>query len=197
MVDRIVVALEGDSQTPILAAASSAGRQLVGVEGFGPPSWQALSLGARPPVREPDAFEHGAERHGWQHEASSRVEREHRERRILPRLVDNEKAMLRSQSGPGAGLAFSATPSNSSSRIEPHLFRVLLLRRLRLPLPLVSRTFLMWLSNRRAWPPSRSVRKGRSVGETGLRSRERRSQNLPRRWRQSIHQRDGEGYGLG
>ena len=33
------------------------------------------------------------------------VEREHRERRIM----DSEKAMLRSQSGPGAGLALSAT----------------------------------------------------------------------------------------
>ena len=91
-------------------------------------------------LREPDELEPGAERHGWQHEASSRVEREHRERRILPRLADNEKAMLRSQSGPGAGLALSATPSSPSSRIEPHLFGGVLLRRPRLPLPPVSRT---------------------------------------------------------
>ena len=54
-------------------------------------------------LREPDKFELGAERHGWQQEASSRVEREHRERRILPKLADNEKAMLRSQRNPGAG----------------------------------------------------------------------------------------------
>ena len=128
--DRIVVALEGDGHTIVLSAASSAGRQLVGVEGFDPPSWHAPSLGARPVVRELDFFEPGAERDNWQHEASSRVELEHRERRILPRLADNEKAMLRSQSGPGSGLALSATPSNFfSSRIEPHLFRVLPLRR--------------------------------------------------------------------
>ena len=137
--DRIVVALDGVNHTPALSAARSAGGQLMGVEGFNPPSWRALSLGARPAMREPDDFEPGTAGHGWQHEASSRVEREHRERWIMPRLADSEKAMLRSQSGPGAGLALSATPSNYSCRIAPHLFRVLLLR-LRLPLPLVSRT---------------------------------------------------------
>ena len=137
--DRIVVALDGVNHTPALSAARSAGRPLIGVEGFDPPSWRALSLGVRPAMREPDDFELGTARHGWQHEASSRVEREHCERRIMPRLADSEKAMLRSQSGPGAGLALSATPSNSCW-IAPHLFRVLLLRRLRLPLPLVSRT---------------------------------------------------------
>ena len=138
--DRIVVALDVVNHTLALSAARSAGRQLIGVEGFDPPSWRALSLGARPAMLEPDDFEHGTARHGWQHEASSRVEREHRERRIMPSLADSEKAMLRSQSGPGAGLALSATPSKYSCRIATHLFRVLLLRRLRLPLPLVSRT---------------------------------------------------------
>ena len=43
--------------------------------------------------------------------------------------------MLRSQSGPLAGVPFSTVPRNFDTRLEPHLFRVLLLRRLRLPLP--------------------------------------------------------------
>ena len=77
----------------------------------------------------------------------SRVEREHRERRITPRLADSEKALLRSQSGPGAGLALSATPSNCSCRTAPHLFRVLLLR---LPLPLVSVDVAVQLGHHRA-----------------------------------------------
>ena len=55
-------------------------------------------------------------------------------------MSENEQAMLRSQSGPLAGAALLATPSNDATRIESHLFRVLLLRRLRLPLPPVSRT---------------------------------------------------------
>ena len=40
----------------------------------------------------------------------------------------------------GSGLALSSTPSCPALRIDSHLFRVLLLRRLRLPLPPVSRT---------------------------------------------------------
>ena len=43
-------------------------------------------------------------------------------------------------SGPGFGMVFTAVPSCETSRIAPHLFRVLLLRRLRLPLPPVART---------------------------------------------------------
>ena len=46
----------------------------------------------------------------------------------MPRSASNEKAMLRSQSGPGAG-----TLSNFSCRIAPHLFLVLFLRRFHLP----------------------------------------------------------------
>ena len=38
-------------------------------------------------------------------------------------------------SGPLAGVPFNTVPRNFDTRLEPHLFRVLLLRRLRLPLP--------------------------------------------------------------
>ena len=47
--------------------------------------------------------------------------------------------MLRSQSGPAAGVAFSALPSSPLTRFHPALFRVLLQRRLALPLPLTLR----------------------------------------------------------
>ena len=46
---------------------------------------------------------------------------------------------MRSQSGPFAGVALSVAPINFMTRIDPSLFRVLLLRRLRLPLPLSMR----------------------------------------------------------
>ena len=52
-----------------------------------------------------------------------------------PRLTDDERAMLRSQSGPGSGLALSSVPASAALRIDSHHFRVLLLRRLRLPFP--------------------------------------------------------------
>ena len=57
----------------------------------------------------------------------------------MANLAEHEQALLWSQSGPLAGTPFSAAPSNWLTRIEPHLFRVLFLRRLRLPLPLSSR----------------------------------------------------------
>ena len=94
--------------------------------------------GQRPPRREPEEFEPGGCRHGWQHEAASRVERQHRGR-LMPRLPQQQRAMLRSQSGPLAGVPLSTTPCNFLSRIDSHLFRVLLLRRFRLPLPLSAR----------------------------------------------------------
>ena len=154
--DRIVVALEGDSHTHALSAASSAGRQLIGVEGVDTSSWHALSLGARPAMREADDFEPGAERHGWQHEASSRVEREHRERRIMP----NEKAIVE-----------VSEQSRSWIGSLSHPFQFLLSDRASLvpgvavaPPPSAPPSFLSLVpvdvatSNRRAWPPSRSVR---------------------------------------
>ena len=58
-----------------LQDAKSATRNLIGVEGFEPPSWETLANGQRPPDREPDDFEPCGMRHGSQHEAASRTER--------------------------------------------------------------------------------------------------------------------------
>ena len=114
-----------------LMSAEVARRDLFGVMGFAPPSWVDLANGARPsPEVEPDGW-----RTGWQHEASSRVERRFREAELMARFNDTEKALLRSQSGPLAGAALAAVPTSFHTRLEPHLFRLLLLRRLRLPLP--------------------------------------------------------------
>ena len=117
-----------------LVSVQAVAHQLVGVEGFEPPSWEVLANGQRFLRGEPEEFEPGGCRHGWQHEAASRVERQHRGR-LIPRLPQHEIAMLRSQSGPLAGVPLSTTPCNFLNRIDSHLFRVLLLRRLHLPLP--------------------------------------------------------------
>ena len=51
---------------------------------------------------------------------------------IMPRLTESERTMLRSQSGPGAGLCLSAVASSCDAlRIASQLFQALLLRRLR------------------------------------------------------------------
>ena len=97
-----------------------------------------MAGGLRPPDRDPEDHEPGGSRKGWQHEASSRVEQDFRES-LFTRMPPSDRALVRSQSGPGAGVAFSASPSSMLTRIEAPLFRVLVQRRLRLPLPLFQR----------------------------------------------------------
>ena len=79
----------------------------------------------------------GDAKRGWQHEASSRIERRHREF-LLSRLSENEQA--RSQSGPLAGAALLATPSHAATRIGLTCSVCSCCAGLRLPLPHVSRT---------------------------------------------------------
>ena len=107
--------------------------------GFQPPSWHESAHGARPPLRDPEDHELGTERQGWQHEASRRVEEHHREE-LFTRVSDQERALIRSQAGPGAGAALTALPTGNETTIPSHLFRVVLLRRLRQPLPLSERS---------------------------------------------------------
>ena len=68
-------------------------------------------------------------------------------------LADPEKALLRSQSGPDAGVELSVAPINFLTRIDASLFRVLL------------RVSPMWPSIGFLWPPSCS----RVVGKEELR----------------------------
>ena len=71
---RLVHHLEGHPNTPSCQAAAGAARSLRGVQGFEPPSSEALAHGGRPVPRQPDDFEPGCERGGWQREAASRRE---------------------------------------------------------------------------------------------------------------------------
>ena len=122
-----------------LSAAARAADQLTRLYRFDMPGWADLASGARPPLRNVEDFEPGGHRTGWQHEAAARVERQHRERNLMLQSSEREQALLRSQSGPAAGMSLSAVPSSFLTRIESQLFRVSLLRRLRLPLPPSSR----------------------------------------------------------
>ena len=72
-------------------------------------------------------------------EASSLVE-ENFKNVVLDRMSDSARASLRSQGGSGAGLPFTTCPTCLVTRLEPHVFRILLLRRLRLPLPFTVRS---------------------------------------------------------
>ena len=58
------------------------------------------------------------------------------------RLSPNTQATIRSQGGPGAGMVLMTCPMCRITTIPPQLFRVTLLRRLRLPLHLTVRVNL-------------------------------------------------------
>ena len=108
LVANIMVEQLEHPRSPCFEAVHSAVRDLTGVGGFVPPSWRELAMGARP--REPEDFKPGSSRDGWQHEAASRVEESFRETNLFPRLGAARKALMRSQGGPGAGLALSTCP---------------------------------------------------------------------------------------
>ena len=99
---RFVVNLEGAPDTQSLGAAAAAMWSLRGTMGFEPPSWRALAEGARPGPVEPEDIEPGSVRRGWQHEASSHVDRHFREHVQFDRLPPRDRAQMRSQAGPGA-----------------------------------------------------------------------------------------------
>ena len=119
---------------------ATSSRAMLAAVGFESPSWAELQEGLRPRQPAFDEMEPGVSTHGWQFFAAQVVEQRFRSEVVWPRCTPTEQALIRSQSGPISGLPFSAVPSSSSSRFPAHLFRVLLLRRLWLPLPLTSRT---------------------------------------------------------
>ena len=96
------------------------------------PSWRELAQGRRPPPPPPGADERCP---GWQYHASAALESSARTALLLS-MTRSERACLRSQSGPGASLALSAAPTSGECTIEPELFRAIIRRRLRWPLPL-------------------------------------------------------------
>ena len=133
VVHQFMAELEGHPDTPILHAVAASVRSLTGVRGFTPPSWQALAASARPELREPDDYEPGSVRTGWQLEVASRVEKFSRED-LFTRVGEDVQALIRSQGGPGADLVLSTCPTCRVTKLEAQLFRVVLLRRVRLPL---------------------------------------------------------------
>ena len=56
--------------------------------------------------RELEEHEQGSKRQGWQHQASVPYEWDIRERRVMTTMTATERALLRSQSGPGRRSTF-------------------------------------------------------------------------------------------
>ena len=115
-------------------AACRAARE-VRQTGFAAPPWTALPTAppACPhPSREPDPA------HGWQRIAcQARDDAE--SAALLSSLDTAARALMLSQAGTHASRAFTAFPTAAEFRVENPLFRIMLLRRLRLPLPISPR----------------------------------------------------------
>ena len=138
----MVRALSSAAEGRHLQAAESCRLQLVSLGGFVPPEWHAV---AEARLRFLANVEHhgnepGVPARGWQFEASASVENSFFLHSIVPRSFPAQCALLRSQGGPFSGLPFIVFPTSMHQRFDSVLFRVLLFRRLRLPLPLSSRT---------------------------------------------------------
>ena len=102
------------------------------------PSWAEVFEGKRPPANE--SRDPGEWPHGWQYWASSVLDASFRKNSMLTNQTASRQAHLRSHSGRNAGVALSHSPTAAEYTIRPHLFRVLLLQRLQLPLPITEKT---------------------------------------------------------
>ena len=97
------------------------------------PSWTELREGKRPPRH--DARDPGEWPHGWQYWVSSITDTHFRRISMLTGRAASFRAHLRSHSGLNAGIVLSHAPTAPEYTVPPHLFRVILLERLALPLP--------------------------------------------------------------
>ena len=97
------------------------------------PSWPELRDGKRPP--ENATGEPGEWQHGWQYWASSVSDSHLRKTTMLSVRSATSRAHLRSHSGLNAGADLVFAPTAPEYVIPIHLFRVLLLEKLQLPLP--------------------------------------------------------------
>ena len=98
---------------------------------------------------------------------------------LLTTLDPASQAMLASQSGPYASRAFTTIPCSDGLSFPSHLFRVLLLRRLRLPLPLTERSCRCRRVPRPPWRPPCSVPSVRCSSRTWMRFGTSGGENLP------------------
>ena len=119
---------------PSLAALQEAAQTLAGA-GFQAPRWDQLAHTPCPLPEQPDDQPTDFTR-GWQRSASFALDAAFAAS-LTGRLDPSSIALLDSQSGPFAAKVLTALPTSPELRLEPASYRVMLLRRLRLQLPLV------------------------------------------------------------
>ena len=82
--------------------------------------------------------EPGEWQHGWQYCASSSDECHYRETVVLAQSAAADQAHLRSHSGPAASEVLCCAPTEPEFKMQPGVFRTVILERLRLPLDITN-----------------------------------------------------------
>ena len=123
------------ANTPPSARAAEQAAQHLRSQGFDAPPWSSLLERDEAAVAPRSQWEGGLSRPGWQHAAGASLHTRALET-LFADLDPASRALLLSQGGEAAGCAFTATPSSPDTAVPDAEYRVLLLRRLRLPLPL-------------------------------------------------------------
>ena len=134
--DSIIMGLERDPALCFRAVRDCEGH--LRAAGFEPRPWEDIAQGARPGDSAED--EPLLHKKSWQKEAASQVEQQYLDSSVWPTLSESERALWRSHQGPLASTVFVAIPTNRVAQFDPQPFRVLMTRRLRLPMPLSSRS---------------------------------------------------------
>ena len=121
--------------TPPSTRAAEQAARFLRSEGFSAPTWaRLLEEDAAAPAPRTTRSAPGA-RPGWQRAASKAIDK-----RALEMLFNDidptSRALLLSQAGDAASCAFTALPTSADTRVPDSEYRVMLLRRLRLPLQL-------------------------------------------------------------
>ena len=133
----LVDTLEGGSPAPEVLQSLLLARASLTASGFAPPPWPELLMTPAPLPSDEDEEPQLDTTRGWQCPASRAVD-EFCYRSILRELDPPAAALLDSQAGPFAARILAARPSSPELSLAASHFRVLLLRRLRLPLPLTA-----------------------------------------------------------
>ena len=121
------------------------------------PNWEQIADGLRPgvPVEDPEPR---VPRHGWQFHAAQAMDDCFFRHAVVPRLSDTQQAMVRSQSGPLAGVPFTCLPTHIA--FDSHRrsgFPGVVASPPLAPSPIVRLRLPVWPSTPRPWPPPVSV----------------------------------------
>ena len=136
---QILEQLNTHSQAPPALQAAADAARTVAATGWEPPTWAAIASSQTQAPAPPPAPAEGPFARGWQHKASTTAHA-WLKAELFNAIPPASQALITSQSGPFASRAFTTIPYTNDFAYPSHLFRILLLRRLRLPLPLFART---------------------------------------------------------